>query len=62
MSCSTASMAAATACPAAFPTRAFRASRPILLGPQNHDIDGAETISGVFQEVSVMWRNFRMLH
>ena len=49
-SCSTASTTAATACPAASPMRAFRAWSNCLLGPQNHDIDGAETIWAFFKK------------
>ena len=49
-SCSIASTTAATACPAAFPTRAFRASSTCFLGPQNRDIDGAEMIWEFFRK------------
>ena len=42
-------MTAATACPAAFRTPAFRGWSTIIFGPQNHDIDGAETIWAFFK-------------
>jgi polyhydroxybutyrate depolymerase len=46
----TASMAAATACPAPFSDARFPRIATAFLGPQNHDIDGAGTIWAFFRK------------